>query len=215
MCCKKDHHTSLSSGLMLVVLFFLAGWVNAQDLATQEKDSCYAGAYITQDDFVHNRLSYKIKESEEGYKLDFTFPADMTLTLKIVTPDTTYKFRPGSIYGYHDCGKVFRFFPGGKELNAQEDFYKIEEAGEGLIIYSSEFVSGNEIFYSVDLTSPIHRLTMKNLEDDFSNYPEFMEEAKKLKKSTDGLVTRDEDGFAIMRIYQYSAVARDNTRPDR
>jgi hypothetical protein len=143
-------------------------------------------------------------EGENGNRISFTFPADVTLTLKMITPDATYKFKPGSIYGYNECGNVFRFFPGGKELNAQEDYYKVEEAGS-MILYSSVFVSGDEIFYSKDLTSPIHRLTLQNLKDDFKDNPEFLDEAKKLKKRPDGLFTRDEQGFEILKVYEASS----------
>ena len=65
-------------------------------------------------------------------------------------------------------------------MNAQEDFYKIEEAG-GLVIYSSVFVSGDEIFYSTNLTSSIRRLTLRNLKDDFWNYPDFIAKVEKMK----------------------------------
>jgi hypothetical protein len=126
----------------------------------QQKDPCFGGVFLSENDFVNNRLSYSVNTSEEGYRLSFVFPADLALSLKIVTPDTTYKFVPGSIYGFSECGNLYRYYPGGTELNAQEDFYKIEEAA-GLILYSSLFVSGREIFYSTDLTSSIHRLSLK------------------------------------------------------
>lgn len=167
----------------------------------QSRPSCYSGVYKTSDDFMHDRLSYKVSTAETGYKLDFTFPADLTLTLKIEDEDTTMKFPPGSIYGFRDCHKVYRFFPGGKELNVQEDYYKIEEAGS-LIIYSSAFVSGEEIFYSIDLTAPIHRLTLRNLKEDFKDDPAFISEAKKLKKRPDGLTTRNANGFEILKLYE-------------
>lgn len=166
----------------------------------QEKHSCYAGVFVTQDDFIHNHLSHKINTGAEGYKLNFSFPADLTLTVKLVTPDTVYKFAPGSIFGYDDCGNIFRYYSG-KELNVQEDFYKIEETG-GIVLYSSQFVSGKEIFYSETLTSPIHRLTWRNLKDDFKDYPEFIEKVRELKKRPDGLATRDKSGFIILKIYR-------------
>lgn len=172
------------------------------NIHAQKTDSCFAGVYVTQEDFIHNRISNKINPAEKGYKFSFNFPADLTLTLKITTPDSTFKFPPGSIYGYNECGKIYRFFPGGKELTAQEDFYKIEEAEKGLVIYSSVFVSNGEIFYSMELNSPIHRLILKNLERDFEPYPEFISKAKKLKGGPDGIPARDENGFRIMKFYR-------------
>ncbi len=177
----------------LVALFLLT-----LPVYSQKTDSCLAGVYITQDDFVNNNLSHKINTADKDHKLGFTFPADFTLTVKIVTPDSTLKFPPGTIYGFSECGSIFRFYPGGKELNAQEDFYKIEDAG-GLILYSSVFVSGDEIFYSTSLTSSIRRLTLKNLKEDFGNYPDFIAELEKMKLR---IADRDESGFLIMDLYK-------------
>jgi len=173
---------------------------------SQKQDSCISGVYITKEDFSHNHLSHKINTGEKGTKLEFSFPADLTLAVKIITPDTTLKFEAGSIYGFNDCGKVFRYFRGGKELNAQEDYYKVEEVG-GLVIYSSAFVSDEEIFYSLSYDSPIHRITMENLKDDFKNYPDFIEAAKKLSSQPgDGLATRDEKGHFKINILYHDLV---------
>jgi hypothetical protein len=188
----KIHFVKL---IILVVLYF------NQAVIAQERKPCFSGVYKTSDDFVHDRLSYKINTADKGYKLDFTFPADLTLTLKIKDADTTMKFRPGSIYGFRECDQIYRFFPGGKELNAQEDYYKIEEAGS-LILYSSVFISGEEIFYSRDLTAPIHRLTWRNLKNDFKDDPAFIAAAQKLKRHPDGLATRSSNGFEILKLYE-------------
>ena len=182
--------------LVAVLLFILPAH-------SQKTDSCFAGVFITQDDFINNHLSYEINTAVKDYKLSFNFPADFTLTLKIMTPDTTFKFAPGTIYGFSECGSVYRYYPGGKELNAQEDFYKIEEAG-GLIIYSSVFVSGDEIFYSTSLTSSIRRLTFRNLKEDFWNYPDFIAKVEKMKLR---IADRDDNGFIIMDLYEESVNA--------
>lgn len=195
------HHITLRPGHCLLVSTCLILMLSGLEIRAQEKDSCLAGVFITQDDFINNRMSHQIDTKEDGFKLDFSFPADLSMTLKIVTPDETIKFAPGKIYGYAECGKIFRFFHGGKELDAQEDYYKIEEAVPGLVIYSSEFVSGDEIFYSTDLTADIHRLRLSNLERDFEDRATFIAEAKKLKKRPDGLATRDENGFRIVKIF--------------
>ena len=188
--------------LRYMICFVPAFVFTGSNIQAQKTDSCFAGVYVTEEDFIQNRISNKINPAEKGYKLSFNFPADLTLTLKITTPDSTFKFSPGSIYGYNECGKIFRFFPGGKELNAHEDFYKIEEAEKGLVIYSSVFVSNGEIFYSMGLNSPIHRLILKNLERDFEDYPEFISRAKKLKGGPDGIPSRDENRFRIMKFYR-------------
>ena len=102
-------------------ILLLAALLCTSFLFSQDKDSCKAGVYLTKDDFLNNRLSHVIHTGEKGTKLDFTFPADMTLAVKLITPDTTLKFEAGTIYGYNDCGRIFRYYHGGKELNAQED----------------------------------------------------------------------------------------------
>lgn len=195
---KSPDHLLRQVGSGLVAFFLCILPAHAQ-----KTDSCLAGVFMTQDDFINNHLSYKINTAGKDYKLGFTFPADFTLTLKLVTPDTTYKFAPGSIYGFSECGRVYRFYPGGKELNAQEDFYKIEEA-RGLILYSSVFVSGDEIFYSTTLTSSIRRLTVRNLKEDFWNYPNFIGKVEKMKRR---LADRNENGFLIMTLYEESVNA--------
>jgi hypothetical protein len=168
----------------------------------QNNDSCYTGVYLNKEDFLKNHLSYRINQANKHEKLLFTFPADLTLTLKIVKHDSVMKFKPGSIYGYFECGDVYRYSPG-TELNALEDYYKIEDV-KGLILYSSLFLSGKETFYSLDLTSPIHRLTKINLEKDFKDYPQFIKAIKKPHKNFKGdLATRDNKGaFVINKIYR-------------
>ena len=174
----------------------------------QSKDSCYAGVYLTKADFVAKHLTHKINENIKGDKLKFTFPADLTFTIKIISPDSTIIFKPGTIFGYYECGEIFRYSPG-TEWNGQEDYYKIEES-KGLIIYSSAFISGAESFYSLNPTSPIHRLTMKNLEVDFKDHPDFIIALKKLNKDVDdGLATRNKDGsFIVNQVYRETLAPR-------
>ena len=177
---KSFYHflRQVGSCLVAVLLFMLPAH-------SQKSDSCFAGVFITQDDFINNHLSYKINTAVKDHKLSFTFPADFTLTLKIVTPDTTFKFAPGTIYGFSECGSVYRYYPGGKELNAQEDFYKIEEAG-GLIIYSSVFVSGDEIFYSTSLNILHSPAYVKKFERGFLELSGFYCESRKIETATSG-----------------------------
>jgi hypothetical protein len=173
---------------------------------SQQMDSCWAGVYNTKEDFVAGYLSHRVNTDRKGYKLGFAVPADLKLTIKLSTPDSVFKFKAGSVYGYNECGKIYRYYGGG-ELNAPEDFYKIEEAA-GLVIYSSRFVGGTESFYSLDLNAPIHRLNMKNLERDFKQYPGFTDAVKKLEKQgglgeIGNIAKRDEIGrFIINKLHK-------------
>ena len=182
--------------LPLIIMLSAFRFAHAQKI-----DSCYAGVYITKEDFINHSVSYITNIGAKGNRLNFTFPAG-NMVLKIVTHDNaTLKYRPGEIYGYTECGYIFRYSKGG-ELYAPEDYYRVEESGE-LVIYSSRFKRGNEYFYSVSSTSTIHRLSMKNLTHDFGKYTAFMTDVNKLKNnSTEGLSKRDQAGlFLLNKIY--------------
>jgi len=174
-----------------------------QVVAAQNKDACHAGVYLTKEDFISNKLSHEINKDIKGNKIEFPIPADWILTIKIITPDSVFKFKQGTIYGFYDCGKKFRYSPGGR-LYAPEDFYRIEE-DHHLVIYTSVFVGGNEYYYSVTPTAPIQRLNIRNLKQDFVKYPEFVSNAKKLDKEEihGNLAKRDKDGYFILNnIYE-------------
>ena len=109
---------------LVVILLLVAagGFAQKAGAAAQKKVCCYGGVYLNKEDFIANRLSYRINECVKGDNLLFAFPADLTLTLKISKPDSVFKFKPGAIYGYYECGSVYRFSPG-TEWNGQEDYY--------------------------------------------------------------------------------------------
>lgn len=171
--------------------------------SAQGDTACVAGIYRTAGDLVQGRLEHRINTGLENYKFDFLFPADLKLTIRIQKPDTTLEFPPDSVYGYRRCERDFRYFQGGGLL-AQEDFYRIEEKG-GLIIYTSAFVSGNEVFYSRDLSSPIRRLLIRNIREDFGKDARFTKGAEDLNRQgpRGELGKRDEHGnYLINQIYK-------------
>jgi hypothetical protein len=180
----------------------LASFCLFATLHAQKPKNCVAGVYKTKEDLVGNTISHRVNTADKGYSFGFLFPADLKLTIKVTTPDTTLEFKPGSVYGYSECGKKYRYYKGG-DLLVQEDFYGIEETGP-LVIYSSAMVSGNEKFYSRDLGSPIRRLQQRNLEEDFKSEPEFLEAAKKLKRQeVEDLAGQDEQGrYLVNKIYR-------------
>jgi hypothetical protein len=185
---------------MTTVRLALLFWFVSCALSGQQDKDCLAGVYKTRNDLIRNNISHKINTGKKGYKFGFLFPADLKLTVKIETPDTTLEFKPGTIYGYHQCGRKFRYYEGG-DLLAQEDFYRIEETS-GLVIYTSVMISGSEVFYSRDLASPIRRLLMKNIEEDFSGDPGFVEAVKaQSKKELDGVAARNDNGYLINQVY--------------
>ncbi len=171
----------------------------------QKSDQGYAGVYMTKENFINNRLSYKINTADKGDKLKFIPIADWTLTIRIVTPDSVQTFKRGTIYGYYENGKVYRYAPPGN-LYAAEDYYRVED-DRGLVIYTSEFNGGSEYYYSTDLTAPIQLLNLKNIKRDFKSQPQFVSAVKRLnKKEVHGeLAKRDSQGnFIINKIYTQS-----------
>ena len=170
----------------------------------QKNDSCFAGAYLTYDDFIKNKLSFKINTQRKGNNFGFVL---LTHTIKVVTPDTTVKFSAGSIYGYNKCGSIYRYSPD-VELLLPEDYYKIEEMGNEenkLTIYTSVFNGGAEHFFSTGLNMTIHRLNLIHLEKDFGAlFPKFIEAVQKMKSGSDGKLTaKDSKGkFLINKLYQ-------------
>lgn len=168
-------------------------------------NQCYSGVYITYYDYLQNRVSYKINTKVKENRIGFVVA---TKTIKIVTPDTTVKYRPGSIYGFYDCKAMFRYSPD-VELYSPEDYYKIEEMGSEesgkLVIYSSVFSGGNELFFSTGLNSPIHRLNISHLEKCFKElFPKFIEAVQNMKAQNHrDLSAKDSTGyFLINKLYR-------------
>jgi len=194
----KRHYFQVKKIKLIFLILLIQQSVFAQNPAPG-----YSGVYLTKADFIANHLSYQVNTHAPGCKLEFPPIADWALTIRIVTPESVNKFKAGSVYGYYDNGKVYRFAASG-DIYVPEDFYRIEE-DKGLVIYSPEFNGGNEYYYSRTLTSPIHRLNMKNLKRDFKSQPEFINAAKSLnKKEVPGDVAkRDNEGhFIVNNIYR-------------
>jgi hypothetical protein len=184
-------------------MLFVAFTANAYSQTKAEIDSCYAGVYITYEDFIHNRLSYRVDSSIKGNSFGFV----LGKTIKIVRPDTTVKFNEGSIYGYYECRNFYRYSPN-VELLSPEDYYKIEEMGGEelgkLVIYTSVFYGGSEHFFSTGLQAPIHRLNMNHLKEEFGEIvPEFIKAVKKMTFENKGdIAAKDGNGnFLVNKIY--------------
>lgn len=73
-----------------------------------------------------------------------------------------------------------------------------------MIIYSSVFLGGSELFYSIGLSSKIHRLNISNIEKDFNKkYPEFVMKTKELASTIDGLAKKNASGkYLIINFYE-------------
>ena len=188
---------------MKIAAFIISALI-VQTAIAQKKDTCYAGVYLNYDDFKNNRLSFKVNADRKENSFGF---GPLAHIIKIVTPDTMVKFSMGSIYGYYDCGNVYRYSPD-VELYSPEDYYKIEEMGNEenkLTIYTSVFKGGTEYFFSTGLNMPIHRLSMSHIENDFKGlFPRFVEAVKKMKSEHEGdIAAKDSKGnLLINKLYQ-------------
>lgn len=193
---------------MKIRIFLLVSVFIVENSFAQSKakpDSSTAGVYLTDDDFLKNKLSSKVNTDRGNNEFGFPFPADK-MTIRISTPDTVLKFRRGTIYGYYDCGKVYRYSPN-VELLSPEDYYRVEEAGGdgSLTIYTSVFYGGAEHFFSTGLNMPIHRLSISHLEKDFGGlFSKFISDVQKMKLEHAGdIAAKDNKGnFIINKLYQ-------------
>ncbi len=192
---------------MKKITLFLFLILIRQIVFAQKNEPGYAGVYLTKENFINNRISYKINTGNKGYKLEFPPIADWALEIRSVTPDSVHKFKPGTVYGYYDNGKIYRYAPDDDQY-VPEDYYKIVD-DKGLIIYTSEFNGGSEHYYSVDLGSPIRRLNYKNLKEDFKTRPEFVSSIKRLNdREVPGDMAKldDQGNFIVNKIYRETIV---------
>lgn len=199
----NKHYMKHLTCIVLFVLFIIMT-SNTYAQGKVKTDSCYAGVYITYDDFMNNRLSRKVNLNSKGNSFGVVLASK---TIKIVNPDTTVKFSAGSIYGYFECGRLYRYSPD-TELLSPEDYYKIEEMGSEesgkLVIYTSVFYGGTEHFFSTGLNSPIHRLNINHLKDEFGEIvPEFIKAVRKMISENHGdIAAKDSHGnFLVNKIY--------------
>ncbi len=98
------------------------------------------------------------------------------------------KFPNGSLWGYQRGNDLFRYFNKGTTFGTY-GYHKII-GSNGLIIYSKyerggyRYASRTYYFYSKNLNAPLEKLTIKNIESDFSN-TSFISEVKALKNLTE------------------------------
>ncbi|HKR05281.1 MAG TPA: hypothetical protein VJY62_11670 [Bacteroidia bacterium] len=188
---------------MKTAAFILSVFITHISIA-QKIDFCYAGVYLTNNDLVNKHLSNAVNTMIKGNSVGF---ASSGKTIKVITSGKTVKFKPGSISGFYDCDATYRYSPD-VELYSPEDYYRIEEIGD-LVIYTSVFYGGTEHFYSISLSAQIHRLNLKNIENDFVQYPKFIEEVIKMKSANMGeIAVRDVSGFKINKIYRQIIVEK-------
>ncbi len=157
---------------------------------SQDNNCIGAGVYLTYDDFVINKLSNTINFNQQGSKFKFTY---WYPKIKIVTPDPTkswqrsvVKFKPGSIYGYYQYSKKYRYTEG-RGFFSPYGYFEIIKEMKGLIVYKQytrhHHISDYHYYYSIDFKSAIKPMDKKHLLADTSNFnnAKFMESVSLIK----------------------------------
>lgn len=131
---------------------------------------------------------------EEGNKLSIGYN-----TLVIKQGNQKRKYNHGSLWGYQNENDLYRFYDQGTAFGLY-GYYKVIDQ-DGLVLYSKKESGGYRMsstyvnyYYSKDLTSPIKKLSIKNLKMDFLNLA-FIAEIK-------GLENLEKDSGEINKIYR-------------
>ncbi|WP_146899544.1 hypothetical protein [Adhaeribacter aerolatus] len=87
-------------------------------------------------------------------------------TIRLITPDGEFIFHPGDIYGYFCNGKLYQFFGG--------EYYTVRKIISNQILYSAQLQdepgkAPGVYYYSRNWTSPLHKLSRRNIRKEFSN----------------------------------------------
>ncbi len=157
--------------ILLVVFISIKG-------ISQNTDCIGAGVYLTYEDFMSNKLSHTIDFNRLGHQFK-TVPK-----IKIITPDSTKfwlrnkeVFKGGSIYGYYEYGKKYRYFSYSGFWSFMGGFYlEIVKEMNGKILYRSYHSTRHggshyDYYYSNDYKSEIKSLRRSKLFKDI-NYKE-------------------------------------------
>lgn len=132
-----------------------------------------SGVYLTEDDFKHNRLSETAAIDSRNYIV-------VALNkLKCYRNGQPMSFRLRDIYGYYQYGKKYRAFRRRTFFDRYSCYEVIDESG--VIVYSRKSAGhkrGGYTFYywSVDASSPITRVTRKNIRKAFVSHPDFVKQ---------------------------------------
>jgi hypothetical protein len=146
------------------------------------KNSC--GIYSTSQDRQSGKLSLAIACKSETHKIKSGFIGDKS-AIKIVRDDETHQFLKSDIYGYRDChGNEYHFYDGKS--------YELLNPGESIAMYRIfEWKGKQQVakhFFRSESMDAIKPLTLRNLSNEFSEEPLFLEKLHLLAKNDFQLV---------------------------
>ncbi len=202
--------------ILSITLFLMPFFLFSQ----KTKLSDTAKIFLSFEDFVNRNSALIVDKSTE--KFSYAFPRGLEF-IKVVKRDSTvkdtvkkffrkkkkngqiiYRFKPGSIYGYYNNKKYFRYATS-KSWQVVDGYYKIEEM-ERIIIYSKNINNGRHrssslyYFYSLGLNTELKSLKWKNIESDFKEKPAIWNTIKSNKQLNRDLETKNPDGRFLINV---------------
>ncbi|WP_150091181.1 hypothetical protein [Adhaeribacter rhizoryzae] len=132
---------------------------------TQKPGCPAAGFFISQSDWLAGKASFVACLKQPGNRMGHPSPFAMR-TIRLITPDGEFIFHPGDIYGYFCNGKLYQFFGG--------EYYTVRKIISNQILYSAQLQdepgkAPGVYYYSRNWTSPLHKLSRRNIRKEFSN----------------------------------------------
>lgn len=171
----------------------------------QDHEINISGIYLTDGDFRYNRLSEVATVDRENYMV-------VALNkLKCYRNGQPMNFRLRDIYGYYQNGVKYRVFRRQTFFDRYACYQVIDESG--VVVYARKahgHKRGGYTFYywSADSTSPITRITKKNVRKAFAGHPEFVKQvSEEIRRKT--LYVPDERGKTRFNVYYQRLMSND------
>jgi hypothetical protein len=133
------------------------------------------GIFMTPQDLATNNVAEQAKTDELN-----TVVVNLDNNVLFIRRGVEQRYKFGTISGYYKDGYRYRAFGNQRALSTSGYYKVLDDAG--LIIYSkrsSNHKTGGKTFYyySTGWDAPVRKLTRKNLKEDFSNDPVFVDAA--------------------------------------
>lgn len=185
--------------LSLAMSFMLSCFI----ATAQAVSADISGIYRTEDDFKNNRLSEVAPVDKDNYI------AIALNKLKSYRNGRVTKIPLRDIYGYYQDGVKYRIYRKQTLFDRYARYQVIDESA--LVVYTCKargYKRGGYAFYywSGNNTSPILRITRKNLQEQFSDHPDFVGRVTKQPEFKKLHVTDTLGRTTLNRYYQSMVV---------
>jgi len=133
------------------------------------------GIFITPQDLATSHVSEQTTTDDLN-----TVVVNLDNNVLLIRRGVEQRYKFGTLSGYYKNGYRYRAF-GKKSIFSTSGYYKVLDDA-GLIIYSKRsgnHKTGGKVFYyySTGWDAPVRKLTRKNLKEDFSHDPVFVDAA--------------------------------------